>query len=177
VLLRYEAFISHLVGKDSRQKDLDVALVLVFSFLVLIEVTVIIFGYIFKVILMYCIHISPSIHNSQPSTNSGAIWWRSHIPFGAAWLPQYIEESIPPDEIVVWWPNLGHHESGRGIMVTITPYTRTNINDSSLGAMVVMTLILVTTAVIVMLAALWILYYLLHFLFKKCLRLRKRKRN
>jgi len=56
VLLRYEAFISHLVGKDSRQKDLDVALVLVFSFLVLIEVTVIIFGYIFKVILMYCIH-------------------------------------------------------------------------------------------------------------------------
>ena len=53
MLLRYEALISRVVGKDSRQKDLDVALVLVFSFLVLIEVTVITFGYLLKVILLY----------------------------------------------------------------------------------------------------------------------------
>lgn len=91
---------SRLLGDVSKQKELDIALVLVFSFLVLIELIVLTFGYVVKLISL------------------GLVVWEKHgLPFTPEYIPDFFKIRNSGGEgeadIISWAPNLAHHEIGK----------------------------------------------------------------
>lgn len=126
-LTNVEIFICHLFGHTYNStvltKDKDIALVVVVSFILMLELLVILFGYVVKGCYLF-------------------VWWWMHdFPVGRLLAPGFVNaffartyatlaatadaatssssSSWTYRDIFVWWPNIAHHELGAALCIIV----------------------------------------------------------
>jgi len=177
-LTNVEIFIYHLFGHTYNStvltKDKDIALVVVVSFIALLELFVVLFGYVAKIFYLIvwwwinsffmgrllapnCVDaffesMYPALFNSSAISGSASSTWSLH-------------------DIFVWWPNLGTPFLFSCALPATCPHlalAHSTPAHHELGAALCIILVLTTTAVVCFISLMRALYLVAHYTHQKC---------